>query len=90
MTTWDETKRRSNIAKHGVDLALAKRVDLLTADIEEDTSEAYGEQRFRAVGRIGLGVYVYIYALTEDESEDRAISLRRATPRERRKYEQDE
>lgn len=89
MTTWDDAKRRSNVAKHGVNFALAANFDFATADITEDDSEAYGEQRERAVGMIGDKLYIYVYTLTED-GDDRAISLRRATPRERRQYEQED
>jgi uncharacterized DUF497 family protein len=52
MTTWSEAKRRSNLTKHGVDLALAERFDFVTAVIVEDDSEAYGEQREAAIGWI--------------------------------------
>ena len=52
MTTWDEAKRRRNLQKHGVDLAIAERFDFATAVIQEDDSETYGEQRQIAIGRI--------------------------------------
>ena len=84
MTTWDEAKRRRNLAKHGVDFAIAEQFDFVTAVIEEDDSERYGEQRQIATGRIGDALYVYVYSLRGDE--DHAISLRKATPRERRRY----
>lgn len=84
MATWDETKRRANLAKHGVDLALAERFNFVTAMIEEDRSHAYGEQRERAVGWIDNDLYVYVYTLRGDD--DHAISLRKATSREARRY----
>jgi uncharacterized DUF497 family protein len=84
MTSWDEAKRRSNLAKHGVDFALVEQFDWHLAVISEDESEAYGEQRERAVGPIGATIYVYVYTLRGDE--DHAISLRRAEKSERRKY----
>ena len=84
MTTWSEAKRRSNIAKHGVDLAIAQRFDFVTAVIVEDDSEAYGEQREIAIGWIDDTLYVYVYTLRGDE--DHAISLRTANPKERRWY----
>jgi hypothetical protein len=84
MTTWDEAKRRRNIAKHGVDLALAERFEFETALFEEDRSERYGEQREMATGRVGGTLYVYVYTLRGDE--DHAISLRKATSQERRRY----
>jgi uncharacterized DUF497 family protein len=88
VTTWDETKRGRNIAKHGVDLALAERFDFHTAWIREDRSEAYGERRCTL--RLCLhdarrrGSYVYVYTTRDDE--DRAISLRKATLGEQRRY----
>jgi uncharacterized protein len=84
MTTWDEAKRRANIAKHGVDLAIAERFDFVTAVITEDDNEAYGERRDVAIGWIDDALYVYVYPIRDDE--DHAISLRKASPRERRWY----
>jgi uncharacterized DUF497 family protein len=84
MTTWDEQKRQSNLAKHGVDLALAEHFDWHGAVIEEDKSEAYGEQREIATGWIGFTLYVYVYTIRDDD--DHAISLRKATPKEYRRY----
>ena len=84
MTTWDEGKRRSNLRKHGVDLAIAERFDFTFAVIEDDDSEAYGEQREIAIGRIDDKLYVYVYTLRGEE--DHAISLREASPKERRIY----
>lgn len=52
----------------------------------EDRTEAYPEQRFRAIGPIGDTLYVYVYTLAADGTEERAISLRRAEPKERRFY----
>ncbi len=84
MTTWDEAKPRCNLAKHGVDLAIAERFDSHTAILCEDDTETYGEQREIAIGWIDDELYVYVYTLRGDE--DHAISLRKATPRERRRY----
>jgi uncharacterized DUF497 family protein len=84
VATWNETKRRRNLAKHGVDLAIAERFDFISAIIHEDDSETYGEQRQIAIGRIDDTIYVYVYTLRGDE--DHAISLRKASPRERRRY----
>lgn len=86
MPTWDERKRRSNLAKHGIDLALAAEFDWHTALIREDDSEAYGEQREVAVGWIGNSLYVYVY--TFRDGDDHAISLRRASAKEQRRYGQ--
>ena len=84
MTTWDERKRRSNIAKHGVDFVVAERFHWDEADIEEDDSEAYGEQREIATGWIGDALYVYVYTIRDND--DHAISLRKANAKEYRRY----
>ncbi len=84
MTTWDERKRRANIAKHGVDLALAERFEWHDAVFEEDDSEKYGEQREVATGWIGATLYVYVYTMRDQD--DHAISLRKASAREARRY----
>ncbi len=84
MATWDERKRQTNLAKHGVDLALAEHFDWETAVIEEDDREFYGEQRERAIGWIADSLYVYVYTLRDEE--DHAISLRKATKQEHRRY----
>lgn len=86
MATWDEDKRELNSAKHGVDLALAENFEMDVALVDEDTTEVYGEQRFRAIGPIANTLYVYIYTWNSDATEEHAISLRRAEPRERRYY----
>jgi uncharacterized protein len=88
VTTWTEAKRRSNLLKHGVDLALAEKFDFVTALIEEDADEAYGERRERAIGWIDGRLYVYVYTLRDEA--DHAISLRRAEPKEYRRYAEQE
>jgi hypothetical protein len=84
VTTWDGAKRRRNLSKHVVDLAIAARFDFRTAVIREDDSERYGEPRDIAIGWIDDTLYVYVY--TPRNTEDRAISLRKATPKEKRRY----
>jgi hypothetical protein len=84
VTTWDEAKRRGNLVKHGVDFAIAERFDFHTAVFHEDDSEAYGERREIAIGWIDDRLYVYVYTLRG--GEDHAISLRKATRKEQRRY----
>jgi uncharacterized DUF497 family protein len=54
MATWDESKRRINLAKHGVDFAILERFDWSTASLREDETESYGERREVATGFIEL------------------------------------
>ena len=85
MTTWREDKRAENIRKHGVDLADAEAFEWAAALVEEDLTEVYGQQRFRAIGPIGDRLYVYAYTENHDGT-DHAISLRKAEKHERRYY----
>jgi uncharacterized DUF497 family protein len=88
MARWDERKRQSNLAKHGVDFALADRFELDTALVEEDRDSS-GEQRFRSIGYIGDVLYFLAFKI-EVDGNLRVISLRRATPKERRRYAEEE
>jgi uncharacterized DUF497 family protein len=54
--------------------------------IVEDDREHYGEQRFFAIGQLKSGQIVAL-AYTYREDEVRPISLRNATPKERRWHE---
>ena len=50
MVTFDEPKRKSNLVKHGIDLAACTDVfDKLMVTIE-DCREVYGEQRLSSLG----------------------------------------
>jgi uncharacterized DUF497 family protein len=89
---WDENKNRKNIRRHKVSFELAREVfqDPLCLTIEDRTQE--GEERFWTVGSIqGLVVLVVVHTTSADEHGEeviRIISARKATPRERRWYEQ--
>jgi uncharacterized protein len=84
VVTWNETKRRENLDKHKVDLALAAQFDFQAALVEDDR-DVRPEQRFRAIGPIGSTLYFLVFTLGEND-EPHAISLRRAEPKERRRY----
>lgn len=78
--TWDEDKAKRNKAKHGVDFEDARRFEFDTANVFEDDSEDYGEERFVGFGFIGNKVHCIVYAMRQGDV--RVISLRRATKRE--------
>ena len=74
--TWDETKRQTNLQKHGLDFADAEKVFNGPLVLFEDTRENYGEQRM-----IGIGLLDYLVVLmVHVESDDaiRIISMRKA------------
>ena len=89
---WDDRKNRLNQKKYGVGFSLAARVfadecRLLERDrIDEET----GEQRWRAIGRVGgiaIYVVVHVYRGEKDEEEIiRIVSARDANQRESRRY----
>ena len=86
---WDAEKARTNFEKHGVSFETATRVwDDPLHEIYFDRVEN-GESRWHAMGCIdGVVVLLVVHAHPDlDEDRIRIVSARRATPRERRRYE---
>ena len=80
MFTWDEKKRKLNLAKHGIDFADAPAIfdgPLVTI---EDTREDYGEPRYVALGLLADIVVSLVY--TERADQIRIISIRKALKHE--------
>lgn len=84
---FDGAKDEANRRKHGISLAAAAEMDFLLAQIIPDDRRDYGEKRFRACGWIGGRLHMLVF--TRRDEVMRAISLRKANARERRRYEQD-
>ena len=80
---WDEAKRQANLRKHGVDFADMNAFDWDAAIVAED--KRHDEPRWAATGYIRNRLCVAVYAL-RDGDVVRMISLRNATPAERRRY----
>ena len=81
---WDETKRQTNIRKHGIDFVDTPLVfDGVTVTIE-DTRYDYGEPRFLTLGL--LKSHVIVVAHTERGESIRIISARKATKHESELY----
>ena len=86
--TWDPEKDRENFQKHQVDFETAKLVfsDPLML-MQEDVFPF--EQRWRTLGRIDGEVLFVVHTWPESAEEaGRIISARKATPHERRTYEE--
>ena len=88
---WDEAKAKTNERKHGVhfDDAILVFADPF-AITEQDRIEG-GELRWQTIGLAGGVVLLLVAHTVRDEDEDeiiRIISARKATPRERRFYEE--
>ena len=85
--TWDPQKAETNLKKHRIRFSDAETVlfDPMALTIEDQDVE--GERRFVSVGSDALGrVLVVVYTYREDAI--RLISARRATPTERKYYEE--
>ena len=82
--TWQESKRRTNLKKHGFDFAQAEAVfDGPTLSVE-DASNYAGEQRFNSTGL--LGVQTVVICHTETPEQIHIISMRKAETHETRRY----
>lgn len=88
--TWDASKAKANLTKHGVSFAEAQTVFLdERARLIDDTDHSHEEARFLLLGlSVRLRVLVVVHAYREAAGVIRIISARRATPRERRQYVQ--
>jgi uncharacterized DUF497 family protein len=92
---WDEAKNLSNQRKHdGVSFEEAWKVFQDPLHVSTQDRVEGGEQRWQTVGSVqGLAILVVAHTIAEEDAEGgtveiiRIISARRATPRERRRYE---
>ena len=83
---WDESKRRLNLIKHGVDFSEAALLLSAAPIILEDKRRDYGEPRYLALGEMDGVLFVVAFTLREDAI--RLISARRGNARERKFYEE--
>jgi len=78
--TWDEAKRKGNLAKHGLDFADARMVFSGPTFTFPDSRFDYGEERFVTMGLLDAEVVVIVH--TETANEIRVISMRMGTANE--------
>ena len=83
---WDEGKRRTNYAKHGLDLRDAEKVFQDITITAEDNRQDYGEKRFITLGRFEDIVVVIFY--TQRSEKIRIISMRKANQKEKKAHEE--
>ena len=92
--TWDEAKNLANQKKHGISFEEAVRVffDPLHLSVQDRIEE--GEQRWQTLGLVGgMTILLVAHTVTEDGPDEkpieviRLISARRATRKERMRYE---
>jgi uncharacterized DUF497 family protein len=82
---WDETKRQSNLKKHGLDFADADLV-LSSAYRIDLPSERNGEQRVQSFAYVFEVLTVLTLVFLPGEDGFRIISFRRANRTEREAY----
>ena len=82
--TWTETKRRINLAKHGLDFADAKKVFAGPMVLFEDQRSEYSEQRMIGVGLPGELVVLIVHV--ESDAVIHVISMRKADNHETNLY----
>lgn len=90
---WDPEKDRLNQRKHGIAFEVAIQVFNDPLAFSEQDRHENGEERWQTVGMIN-GVTIILVAHTFPDVENgaellRIISARRATPVERKRYEQE-
>jgi uncharacterized DUF497 family protein len=83
---WDEKKRQANITKHGLDFKDAEAIFSAPVVATIDRRKSYSENRWAALGQL-KGVIVYL-AYTIRGEVIRVISMRRASKKERKIYEE--
>jgi uncharacterized protein len=90
---WDEAKAKSNERKHGVRFEDAMLVFAdPSAMVHQDRIEG-GELRWQILGSAaGVGLLLVVHTTREEPDDEiiRIISARRAVPRERKRYEEND
>ena len=91
--SWDERKNLQNRRKHGISFELAQEVFLDPFCFTIPDVMVEDEERFWTVGRVeSLVILVVVHTFREEHGDEvvRILSARKATPRERRFYEESE
>jgi uncharacterized DUF497 family protein len=83
--SFDPAKNERNIAERGIPFDLVEEFEWDTALVAEDLRKDYGEHRFQALGLIAWRLYALVF--TPRAGKVHVISLRKANPREMKRYE---
>jgi uncharacterized protein len=83
---WDDRKAAETARRRGISFETARAVfdDPFAVDVE-DRSQVYDEERFIRIGVVDDRYLVVVYTLRGNKT--RIISVRKAMPYERRRYE---
>jgi len=85
--TFDPAKNQANLAKHGVELALAAHIDWSEVWFDVDDRADYRELREIGYSLIDGRLYCVIY--TQRGETMHVISLRKANRREVKRYDEE-
>lgn len=83
---WDADKARRNWEKHRVSFEAAAMVfddPMLLSEPDPHPDE----DRWRTTGMVHLSVLFVVHTVIENDGRGRIISARRATPKERKRYD---
>lgn len=83
---FDDAKNCKNVARGRPSFEQAKEFDFDSAYIVEDDDIDYGETRYRGIGLLGIRVVVLVWTMRGETV--RVISLRHATKKERKLYDE--
>ncbi|MGB9989727.1 BrnT family toxin [Massilia sp. SM-13] len=83
---YDAAKDRANVQRHGISLAVAARINWAAVLEKLDDRDDYGEDRYKVLGFIEGLLYAVVYV--DRNNLRRIISLRKASRREYREYEE--
>lgn len=84
---WDEAKRRTNRAKHGLDFADLEKFDWSDPVTFADDRKDYGELRLIALSGYAGALHAVVF--TTRGANVRIISFRRANRKEVKRYEKE-
>lgn len=82
----DETKRQATLRTRGLDFADVARIEWDAAIVLDDDRRDYGERRQVCLGLLHGQLVVEAYTFRDEAL--RVISMRRASRRERKTYDQ--
>ena len=85
---WNETKRRENLRKHGIDFVDTPEVFEGPMITRIDRREEYGEDRWIGVGYSQGRVVVICFTEQNNGQSIRIISARKALSHERKAFEE--
>ena len=83
---WDETKRKANIAKHGLDFTDIPTLDWDNATVLQDARKNYPEPRYWAFAMRRTRLYMVAFCMRCQQV--RIISFRKANKKEVRRHGQ--